>query len=52
MVWGEELDNVFFSLLVYIMERTLNENDDCTIEKMAGFLDDTLPAYGKDFSFD
>ena len=49
---GEELDNVFFSLLVYIMERTLNENDDCTIEKMAGFLDDTLPAYGKDFSFD
>lgn len=49
---GEELDNVFFSLLVYIMEQTLNENDDCTIEKMAGFLDDTLPAYGKDFSFD
>lgn len=49
---GEELDNVFFSLLVYIMEQTLNENDDCTIEKMAGFLDDTLPAYGKDFSFE
>lgn len=49
---GEELDNVFFSLLVYIMEQTLNENDDCTIENMAGFLDDILPKYGKDFSFE
>lgn len=49
---GEELDNVFFSLLVYIMEQTLNENDDCTIENMAGFLDDTLPMYGKDFSYE
>lgn len=49
---GEELDNVFFSLLVYIMEQTLNENDDCTIENMAGFLDDTLPKYGKEFSFE
>lgn len=47
---GEELDNMFFSLLVYIMEQTLNENDDCTIENMAGFLEDTLPMYGKAFS--
>lgn len=49
---GEELDNLFFSLLVYIMEQTLNENEDCTIEKMAGFLDELLPEYGKAFSFE
>lgn len=48
---GEELDNLFFSLLVYIMEQTLNENEDCTIERMTGFLDDILPQYCKTLSF-
>lgn len=49
---GEELDNLFFTLLVYIMEQTLNENDECTLENMARFLDDILPAYQKKWPFD
>lgn len=48
----EELDNLFFSLLVYIMEQTLNENDECTMENIAGFLDDILPFYNKELSYD
>ena len=46
----EEMDNLFFSLLVYIMEQTLNENDQCTMENMAAFLEKVLPAFQKDFS--
>ncbi len=46
----EEMDNLFFSLLVYIMEQTLNENDQCTMENMAAFLSEVLPAFQKDFS--
>lgn len=49
---GEELDNIFFSLLVYIMEQTLTENDECTMENMAAFLADILPAYKKALSYD
>lgn len=49
---GEELDNLFFTLLVYIMEQTLNENDECTLENIARFLDDILPAYQKKWPFD
>jgi len=48
----EELDNLFFSLLVYIMEQTLSENDDCTMDNIAGFLNDILPFYNKDIAFD
>jgi hypothetical protein len=48
----DELDNLFFSLLVYIMEQTLNENNDCTMDNIAIFLDDILPYYNKDISFD
>lgn len=48
----DELDNLFFSLLVYIMEQTLNENDDCTMDNIAVFLDDILPYYNKDISFE
>ena len=46
----EEMDNLFFSLLVYIMEQTLNENDQCTMENMAAFLEEILPYYGREFS--
>ena len=49
---GEELNNLFFSLLVYIMEQTLNENDQCTMENMAEFLGEVLPYYGKKFSYE
>lgn len=48
----EELDNLFFSLLVYIMEQTLSENDDCTMHNIAVFLDDVLPFYNKEMDFD
>ena len=44
----DELDNLFFSLLVYIMEQTLNENDDCTMDNIAVFLDNILPFYNKE----
>jgi hypothetical protein len=52
--WFEEneLDNLLFSLLVYIMEQTLSENDDCTMENMTVFIDKILPMYNKTFSFD
>ena len=46
----KEMDNLFFSLLVYILEQTLNENDQCTMENMAAFLEKVLPAFQKDFS--
>ena len=48
----DELDNLFFSLLVYIMEQTLNENDDCTMDNIAVFLDNILPFYNKEISFE
>lgn len=52
--WFEEneLDNLFFTLLIYIMEQTLSENDDCTIENITEFMDQVLPFYQKQFSFD
>ena len=45
-----EIDNLLFSVLVYIMERTLSEDHDCTLESISGFLGDILPCYGKHFS--
>lgn len=52
--WFEEneLDNLFFSLLVYIMEQTLSENDECTLGNITRFLDDILKTYNKNMSFD
>jgi len=47
----DQMDNLFFSLLVYIMEQTLNENDECTLENIAKFLDDVLPQYNVNISF-
>jgi hypothetical protein len=49
---NQELDNLFFSLLVYIMEQTLSENDECTMENMTRFLDDILADYHKNLSYD
>ncbi|MEA4901571.1 hypothetical protein [Desulfitobacterium sp.] len=46
----QEIDNLLFSILVFIMERTLAEDHDCTLESIAGFLSAVLPAYGKHFS--
>lgn len=52
--WFEEneLDNLFFTLLIYIMEQTLSENDDCTLENMVSFMEQVLPQYGKEFQYD
>ena len=37
---------------VYIMEQTLNENDDCTMDNIAVFLDDILPFYNKEIPYE
>jgi hypothetical protein len=42
-----ELDNILMSVLVFIMETTLTEEQDCTIEAITEFVSDILPAYGK-----
>lgn len=46
----QELDNLLFSILVFIMERTLSEDHDCTMESIAGFLSEVLPRYEKQLS--
>ena len=45
-----QLDNIILSVLVFIMERTLTEDERCTLDRIAAFLDGILPAYGLDFS--
>jgi hypothetical protein len=45
-----EMDNLLLSVLVFIMERTLSEEHDCTIGSVSSFLTEILPAYGKHFS--
>lgn len=44
-----QLDNIIFSVLVFIMERTLAEDEECTIDSIAAFIDKVLPAYGLNF---
>ena len=46
----QELDNLLFSVLVFIMERTLSEDHDCTLESVSAFLGDILPSYDKHLS--
>lgn len=46
----QEIDNLLFSVLVFIMERTLSEDHDCTLESLSGFLGSVLPDYSKHFS--
>ncbi len=45
-----ELDNLLLSVLVFIMETTLTEEQECTIGAIADFLGDILPSYQKRFS--
>lgn len=42
-----ELDNIIFSVLIHIMERTLTEENDCTIEDVEIFLSEIISVYGK-----
>lgn len=47
-----QLDNLIFSVLVFIMERTLAEDEECTLDSIAGFVRRILPAYGVELSGD
>jgi len=40
-----QLDNIIFSVLVFIMERTLSEDEECTIDSITAFLGSILPEY-------
>jgi len=40
-----QLDNIIFSILVFIMEKTLTEDEDCTMESIAGFVAQIIPDY-------
>ncbi|MDR9787473.1 MAG: hypothetical protein RJR37_09565 [Peptococcaceae bacterium MAG4] len=44
-----QLDNIIFSVLVFIMERTLAEDEECTMDSIAAFVAGILPDYGLDF---
>lgn len=43
-----QLDNIILSVLVFIMERTLAEDEQCTLDRISSFLGGILPAYGLD----
>lgn len=40
-----DIENILFSVLVFIMEKTLSEESDCTIQSISEFLDVILPFY-------
>ncbi len=42
---GNSFVNVIFSVLIYIMEKTLSEDSDCDIGHIAEFLEKLLPKY-------
>lgn len=43
------LDNIIFSVLVFIMERTLSEDEECNLDSITTFLRGIIPAYNPDF---
>lgn len=47
-----ELDNIIMSVLVYIMEVTLSEEQECTIESIIQFVKEILISYDKKVSND
>lgn len=47
-----ELDNIIMSVLVHIMEVTLTEEQECTIESIIQFVKEILPLYNKNVSND
>ncbi len=47
-----QLDNIIFSVLVFIMERTLSEDEECTIDSISAFLASIIPYYTPDFPAD
>ena len=47
-----QLDNIIFSVLVFIMERTLAEDEECTIESISTFVAGIIPGYGLSFPWE
>lgn len=47
-----ELDNIIMSVLVYIMEVTLTEEQECTLESIIQFVKMILPYYKKQVSYE
>jgi len=47
-----QLDNIIMSVLVYIMEVTLTEEQECTLESIVQFVKTILPYYKRKASFD
>ena len=44
-----QLDNIILSVLVFIMERTLTEDEECTMDRIMAFVAGIVPAYNLDF---
>lgn len=49
---NNQLDNIIMSVLVYIMEITLTEEQECTLESIILFVKTILPLYGKQVSLE
>ena len=47
-----QLDNIIMSVLVYIMEVTLTEEQECTLENIIQFVKEILPKYKKTVSME
>jgi hypothetical protein len=47
-----QLDNIILSVLVFIMERTLAEDEKCTVDSITGFMSGIMPAYGLDLPWE
>lgn len=47
-----EIDNILFSILVFIMESTLTEDRVCTLYEISHFVKEILSFYNKPFSLD
>jgi hypothetical protein len=41
-----QLDNIILSVLVFIMERTLAEDEECTVDSITSFISGIMPVYG------
>ncbi len=48
----DQLDNIIMTVLVYIMEVTLTEEQECTLESIIQFVKTILPYYQKRVSFE
>lgn len=46
LLFPGQMENLIFSVLVFIMEKTLAEDEECTIDSITGFLRGILPEYG------